>query len=96
VLVRERSQEIDKKAKKAHGVEEKSYTRGVKQDEYRGAGKRISQKTTGFSRPDSMGLETVPTLWQLVDDQTWKISTAPVGICRTGRDMGATASMLWV
>jgi hypothetical protein len=96
VLERERGTGFDKKGKKTHGVEERSYTRGATQHEYRGAGKRISEKTTGFSGTDSVGLETMSTMRELVDDQTWKISTAPVGIWRTGRDMGATASMLWV
>ena len=40
-----------------------------------------------------MGLETVSTLWQLVDDQTWSVPATPVGICGTGRDMGATTSV---
>jgi hypothetical protein len=80
VLVEERGQRFDKKAKKAHGVEESSYTGGAKQHEHRGAGKSISQKTTGFSGTDSMGLETVPTMRELVDHQIWEISTAPVGI----------------
>ena len=80
MLEEEGSRGFDKKAKKAHGVEERSYTGGAKQHEHRGAGKSISPKTTGISGTDSVGVETVPTMWELVDHQIWEVSTAPVGI----------------